>query len=153
MDLAAVLGLPLEADTAERLKRVEDRLLGLPRVGPAPWWWAQEADDGEAVRHHHHTRLGIALTAWQASDDWSEMDLDLTRDTSGQMWVIAEVGVACMCETNHNMHYVRRWEWQVGSAGAATHAMEEATEVIAEWFRAPWTGPECRRRAGLPDSG
>ncbi len=95
--------------------------------------------------------LSLSLTAWKSADDWHEFAVQLEHRRSGLRWVTADVSVACQCETDHNAHYLRSWEWLVGTSDAVVLALEDAAQVATQWFRTPRDAPAKRYSSSRGD--
>jgi hypothetical protein len=150
--LADLLGTPLPEGVKTRLAVAADRLEVLPHVVERHGWWFPPDSESPGLEGGRRTLTSTVLTAWRTADDWLEMGIDIARDAAEQVWVTADVGIACMCETDHNMHYVHQAEWLAASPDALASALESAVEVLSAWFREPGVATPWRVAAGLPDS-
>jgi hypothetical protein len=148
--------VPLEAlfgshvSNAARLRLLEagERIEALPSLGAPHWWWDPWVSEDE----RQVSLLSTNLTGWKGLDDWLEFDIELDRTpgTPPAMQVEAAVGVACQCETNHQMHWVHRVTWAAETIDAAANALEAASEVVTRWFQDPGDANRWREWAGLP---
>lgn len=150
LPLDQILGSPPSPDARATLLAAGARIEALPSVNGHSGWWV-EANDPEPDAP---SRVSCAVTAWKGVDDWLEFDIDLSHSCGlpPSLSIDASVGVACMCSTNHNMHWLHRVMWAADSADAAANAVEAAAEVLGRWFQDPGDADRWRTWSGLPSS-
>lgn len=120
--------------------------------GSMPRGWSLEAKEPGSDRV---SGVSFDFIGWGDADDWLEFDVDLSRLPAPPLSLVVEasVGVACMCDTNHNMHYVRRMTWEVASADAAANAVEAAAGTLEQWVHEAGDAHSWRAWSGLPSAG
>jgi hypothetical protein len=148
VDFDSLFGVFIPETLRTRLVEAGQTIEALPGVGTRSGWWVVASVN----EHEKVSLLSTTVTAWKGQDDWLEFDVDVWRTpgTPPAMEVEVMVGVACMCETNHNMHWVHSVSWAVDTPEAVANALHAAAEVFGRWFEDPGDANRWRTWAGLP---
>jgi len=97
--------------------------------------------------------VDTTITLYDTRDDWLELTLDIAWRTPSMLTVNAAVEVACWCPQNHNMHQVRRAQWQAVNSLGLVEGFAAGTAWLTEVLAAgPFEPRTWRTQAGLPDA-
>jgi hypothetical protein len=149
VDLPAVLGISLTAETRQRLNDIGHRIDLLRLPADEPGWVYSKGPQAVAGGQPLPLALATALGRHYESGDWLEFVLDVRYARHGALLVTAAVEVACFCPIDHNAHVVAKAEWTARSGAQLLNAFETALGQLVAWSDDAISSDTWRARAHL----
>jgi hypothetical protein len=149
VDLRAVLGISLTAETTQRLNDIGHRIDLLRLPADEPGWVYSKGPQAVAGGQPLPLALATSLGRHYESGDWLEFALDVRYAAHGALLVTAAVEVACFCPVDHNAHVAAKAEWTARSGAQLLNAFETALEQLVAWSADTISPDTWRARAHL----
>ncbi len=150
VDLSAVLGISVTAETRLRLAEIGNRIDLLRLPGDERGWVIGQRPSALTDGQPLPLALGTALVRHHAPSDWLELALDVWYAGHEGLLVTAAVEVACFCPADHGMHPAAAAEWPARSEGQLLDAFEAALAKLTAWSEDTASPDIWRHRAQLP---
>jgi hypothetical protein len=149
VDLPAVLGISLTAETRQCLNDIGHRIDLLRLPADEPGWVYSKGPQAVTGGQPLPLALATALGRHDESGDWLEFVLDVRYAAHGTLLVTAAVEVACFCPVDHNAHVAAKAEWTARSGAQLLDAFENALRQLVAWSEDAISSDTWRGRAHL----